>query len=168
MKIKLRGLGQGEHAYTFDEPAAEYGLGRDEFPGTVASDVAVTVQGKNYLVKIHSSVDGTFPCDRCLEPFTVSLRADATVVVTEDETLDPEHDQDNLLFLPAGEDSIELNEEVRQRVLLLLPMKKLCRDDCQGLDAETGEKLTPGTKNRVRENPIDPRWEALRKLKENK
>jgi uncharacterized protein len=44
-------------------------------------------------------------------------------------------------------------------------MKPLCRPDCQGLCVSCGKDLNLGACGCTRET-IDPRWEALKALKE--
>ena len=48
---------------------------------------------------------------------------------------------------------------------MAVPMKPLCREDCQGLCPECGKDLNLGPCAGAHET-VDPRWEALRALKE--
>jgi len=45
-------------------------------------------------------------------------------------------------------------------VVLALPFQPVCREDCPGLDPETGEKRTSSSEGPAREE-VDPRWAAL-------
>jgi uncharacterized protein len=115
-------------------------------------------------VVVAGEVDATVPqtCGRCLEAFPVTVRA----------SLD-------LRFMPrpASADSLELSPDdfetdfyadnqldlgavVETETTLALPMKPLCRPDCQGLCPGCG-----GNRNLVRcacpERPPDPRLGGL-------
>ena len=51
-----------------------------------------------------------------------------------------------------------------ERVQMAFPMKPLCREDCKGL-CRRAARIEPGSV-RLRARGFDPRWEALKALKE--
>ena len=53
MKLKLRGLKEGEHKYSLAEPITKYGLDIDQFSDDLQIDVEINVQGKNYIKKFN-------------------------------------------------------------------------------------------------------------------
>jgi uncharacterized protein len=76
---------------------------------------------------------------------------------------------------PAGEEVqylspdmniLDLGEDVRQFLILAVPQKLLCRDDCKGLCPECGVN-----RNKVQcectTQEIDSRWEGLKKMSLN-
>jgi uncharacterized protein len=56
-------------------------------------------------------------------------------------------------------DEIDLNDIVREHVLLGLPMSPVCREDCRGLCPQCGAELNLGPCGCTA--PRDPRWNAL-------
>lgn len=123
-------------------------------------------------IRMRGSFQGEFqaPCARCVEPVLHSLAAEF-----------------DLLFRPRGVDdigseraisaqeteigyyedgSVELEDVLREQVLLSLPAKTLCRLDCKGLCQSCGQN-----RNLVacdcEVTRSDPRWSALAGL-ENK
>jgi len=166
MKIKLRGLKEGEHSFSFVESAPVYALDPERFAGGINSTAAVDVQGYNYYIKIATDLGVNLQCDRCLDPFTRQLRVETRVIYTEDPSLDPEHEQEGLYLLPANDDTADLTEDVRQSILLGMPVKVLCKESCGGLCPQCGV-------NRNREKcscvakTDDSRWEALKNIKMN-
>ena len=70
-------------------------------------------------------------------------------------------DNDELILVESQE--IDLDELVMSDLLLTLPMKHLCREDCKGLCAQCGKNLNEGDCG-CKKKPVDPRLEALRKL----
>jgi uncharacterized protein len=78
---------------------------------------------------------------------------------------DQEVAEDDLGVSFYKDDAIDLRQVIREQFYLSLPMKPLCRDDCKGLCPVCGI-------NRNREVCscesawVDPRFDALRKLKE--
>jgi len=164
MKLKLRGLSQGEHQFSFDEPVKDYGLDAELFRGNIDSDVRVDVQGKNYYIRIASTVSAAFECDRCLDSFVRDISVEIRIIYTEDRSLGPDDDTEGLHFLAANEDVVTLDEDLRQNLMLAVPMKKVCCDDCKGLCPVCGGNLNKKSCGCVVEN-VDSRWDALKKLK---
>ena len=59
--------------------------------------------------------------------------------------MEPEDsDSINIAYLPPDADKIILDDDVRDYVLLGIPMKKLCKDDCKGLCIKCGKNLNEG------------------------
>ena len=113
-------------------------------------------------------------CSRCLEPFALpvdrefdlrSLPSTAAEPVAEDEEAEIEVDDVSMTFY--RDEQIDLNELVREQFYLALPMKPLCRPDCQGICPQCGtnRNLAPCTCNPQWE---DPRLAGLKTLITNR
>ena len=96
-------------------------------------------------------------CVRCLDP----VLGDVAVEFQElygypDRVLDDDR-ADGELVLDG--DLIDLDQAVRDAVVLALPRAPLCRDDCPGLCVQCGARLAddPGHAH----STTDPRWAAL-------
>ena len=107
-------------------------------------------------------------CARCLEPVrqVVDREFDLfyhpiTDVPGEDELHVPKGEEE--LGFYQG-DGLLLEDVAKEQVILALPMRTLCREDCRGLCPQCGC-------NRNRESCScavrtgDPRWEVLKKMK---
>jgi uncharacterized protein len=97
----------------------------------------------------------TAECSRCLEPLGDSL------TLGIDELFEP-HPVDGETY-PLDGDSIDLEQVVRDSVLLELPAAPHCRADCRGLCPSCGADRNGGDCGCV-ESDDDPRWAALRSL----
>ena len=65
-----------------------------------------------------------------------------------------------------GKTGLLLEDVVREQVLLSLPGRTLCREDCKGLCAHCGQNLNVATCNCSKAAEThDPRWGALQSLK---
>ncbi|MFC1554589.1 DUF177 domain-containing protein [candidate division KSB1 bacterium] len=166
MEIKLRGLKQTEHNLTFSEPPEIYSLDETIFAENLNSEVTVGVQGKNYYIKIFTNTDVKFECDLCLEDYISLYEVKTVLVYTEDPNLDPENEQDDLFFLPKGQDVIDLTKDIKQNLQLNIPMKKICKENCKGLCSECGINLNNKKCDCLKEI-IDPRWDALKEIQNN-
>lgn len=61
-------------------------------------------------------------------------------------------------------DGIELEDVLREQVLLAVPLKSLCREDCRGLCPHCGKNLNQEGCS-CSEEVEDPRWEALKDIR---
>ena len=82
-----------------------------------------------------------FQCDRCLKefpleiPFEISRKADAS------KSVDDEGEE--VLFFP-DDSSVDIDLLIEDEVLLNLPVRTLCREDCKGLCPVCGKDLNRG------------------------
>ena len=126
-------------------------------------------------VKAKGRVETTvvLQCDRCLEEFLLEVREDfevefrpqASMSLREETRLSPE---DLEVIFYEGE-LIPVDELVREQVILAIPYKKLCRNECLGLCPFCGKNLNRGPcgcKNRTR-GPFAVLKELLEKKKSN-
>jgi uncharacterized protein len=73
------------------------------------------------------------PCARCLEPARISLDVPLTVTFVDKaaETGGDTDDEDDVVFFDG--DEIDLGTELRDEILLAMPINPLCQDGCLGL-----------------------------------
>ncbi|MGB8508548.1 MAG: DUF177 domain-containing protein [Pyrinomonadaceae bacterium] len=108
-------------------------------------------------------------CDRCLTTINrpVEIEFDTTFVhasaansLGENVELQPD---DLLLDFYEGE-TLNVDDLVREQILLALPMHSLCNDECKGLCPDCGANLNAG-EHVCERREIDPRWAALAELR---
>jgi uncharacterized protein len=103
-------------------------------------------------------------CARCLEP----IRDDVEVTLQELFVYDDaggEHasdDEDDEVSTLQG-DLLDLEQPLRDAVVLALPFQPLCREDCPGLCPDCGARLADEP-DHAHEAAIDPRWARLTEL----
>ncbi len=112
-------------------------------------------------VLVTGTADGvaTGECSRCLEP----LELDVTVHLTElyaypTSTTEATSEHDEVRHVV--DDHIDLTEALTDAVVLELPLRPLCGEECPGLCPDCGERLAvlePGHRHET----MDPRWAAL-------
>jgi uncharacterized protein len=66
-------------------------------------------------------------------------------------------------WLQSDQETIVLDDEVRQSILLAIPLKALCREDCRGLCPECGADLNED-EGHSHGAEVDPRWAKLAEL----
>jgi uncharacterized protein len=105
------------------------------------------------------------PCSRCLEPFTVAVDAPLDLrylpqALAGNRDEDPDDDPTTTFYT---DDRIDLAQVVREQCYLALPMKPLCKDDCQGLCPMCGTNLNH-ERCSCQQTWVDPRLAALQAL----
>lgn len=99
-------------------------------------------------------------CVRCLDPVEGGVIVEVQELYAYPESeADPEADEEGLRVV---DDMIDLEQPVRDAVVLALPPMPVCREDCPGLCAECGARLADDPSHQ-HEN-TDPRWAALAEL----
>jgi len=107
-------------------------------------------------------------CSRCLEPFSFPVDVSFDLMFLPEATVSAD-DEKEVGAEDVGvsfykDDEIDLADVMREQFYLALPMKPLCRDDCQGLCPVCGTNRNTGTCT-CKSDWVDPRMEALRKLR---
>ncbi len=110
----------------------------------------------------------TSPCSRCLAPSAVLVNApfELTFVPAESEPEAAEIEvTEELADLATYEnDEVDIEELLREELLLALPMAALCSEGCKGLCPTCGKNLNEGP-CACEPAPKDERFSALRNLK---
>lgn len=104
-------------------------------------------------------------CDRCLKQKTVPIETvfDVTYVPAADyvEGEVAELHEEDLAVSVYRDEVIDIDELVREQVLLAIPSRALCSEDCRGLCPVCGANRNE-TACECEAKETDPRWEALR------
>ncbi len=98
--------------------------------------VRVTRTPQGLLAEVKLSATTQADCVRCLEPFTQPLAADFSELYAFDKRSVTESG----LILPEN-GHINLAPVLREFMILDIPIRPLCREDCKGLCSECGTNL---------------------------
>lgn len=171
MRIELENLegrkGDFAHVYQPDElnPVDErVSLTQ---PATVSGTVRLS--GHEVLVEGHVDTRAQVECDRCLKPVELPVNADfALEYITgadyESSSAAALSEEELSVSVFDGQ-AIDVDEIVKEQVLLAIPARTLCREDCKGICPECGNDRNTGECN-CTPNEIDPRWAALKDFKQ--
>lgn len=97
-------------------------------------------------------------CDRCAEDLERTLKYSFSHILLE--AVEDEND-DEIIEVPGL--LLELDELAYSDILLALPTKYLCSEDCRGLCPQCGANLNEGNCSCITDT-IDPRLAVLRDL----
>ncbi len=134
----------------------------------IQGDCTLLRTQRSILVKCALDTEVELTCSRCLSKFRQHLEIrfeeeffPTLDVVSGTPMSSPE---DSSAFTINAQHTLDLTEAVRQYIVMAIPMKALCKEDCSGLCPTCGKNLNEG-KCDCPKDDTDPRWSKLAKLK---
>jgi len=145
--IDLGGLRPGASRVHLEAPAPDLELPASTWSGNVAGDFAVDRNGDRVAIRGRLGATVSLECVRCLRSFDQTLDIPFEVFADragsghrfEEEALE----RDDYMKFHDGR-RLDLGEEVRETLLLELPIAPHCREDCRGLCSRCGADLNQG------------------------
>lgn len=165
---------QGKHqSFLEDEGPLNERLGGEatdsglQFAGPVQVWMTLSRSGRVILVKSRIEARVKCVCARCLDPFTLTLHSeiqtslkpkpDPRLASSEEIELSREDLQTDFY----EEEVVDLSPLVQDQVLLTLPPKVVCQEECRGLCPRCGKNLNRGT-CQCQGAEVDPRLASLK------
>ena len=169
MRIELENLegGKGNFAHVYQPEELNPVDERIQLtePATVTGKVRLS--GNEVFVNGHVETRAQVECDRCLKSVELPVHSDfALEYITGDEyesSVAAELTEAEMSVSVFDGNAIDVDEIVKEQIVLAVPTRMLCREDCKGLCPECGTDLNSGECKCVK-NDIDPRWAALKNL----
>lgn len=132
------------------------------FTNKIDADVEIQKFSDKYFIKVGLTTASQLTCDRCLVEYDQNFRTRFQLVYSKHAS--SQSSDDDYRFIDEKVVEIDLSDDIRENLLLMIPMKRLCREDCAGLcptcGANLNDEMCP-----CKAEAIDPRWEKLKKLK---
>jgi uncharacterized protein len=173
MKVKVLELREGENLLELRETSASLDMGflSNAFKSEIPVKLWLHKRENEIVVRGTASLVVTEECSRCLESFDHKFdvqfeafcdkigarKGDEEAREAEGETFTVSHDGKIL----------ELGPCLREAIVLSLPIRPLCKEDCKGLCPLCGRNLNEGSCNCQRDK-FDARWNMLERLKKEK
>ncbi len=107
-------------------------------------------------LKLKVSTEVRIPCSRCLEFFNYPLEFHM------DERISNEDVEDDEVLVVNG-DNLDITEMLENSIIMELPTKKLCNEDCKGLCQQCGINLNKSSCKCDNFN-VDPRLAKLKDM----
>ncbi|MGH7815576.1 MAG: YceD family protein [Candidatus Binataceae bacterium] len=174
MKIRIDHITAEARELSFAEPETEINrilaagpIREYRLEGPIAVSMSIYRAGFDLFLSGDLRAPAMAVCARCAEefaapggrPFKLVMSPKAAGADTNSELR-----IDDLEFSLYAGDEIDLSPLVREQILLALPTRPLCREDCRGLCPHCGVNLNRAECGCRAENH-DPRWTALLSLK---
>ena len=141
--LDLARLSQGASRICLEGDAAAVGLG-DSWSGRVVGDLSIQRNGDRITIRGRIQATLAVECARCLKrlelpvdaPFDQFSERSGTGSRRDEEALE----RDDYMTFHDGR-RLDLSEQVRETLLLEVPITPWCRDDCKGLCPRCGVDL---------------------------
>ncbi len=150
----------------FDLPIT---VGDNTSPDIAHVSVKISRLGKRVIVDGSVNISLSFKCSRCLGdfPFPQDIIFSGEYKPAGKSVEEGKHELagNELDISYYTDDEIDVREVINQQVLLTVPMKPLCDEECKGICPGCGKNLNEGSCT-CKENEIDPRLAPLEQLRE--
>lgn len=124
----------------------------------------LSVLGEDVLLKLNVEAQTSLYCDRCGEKFESIVSGHLTTLFTPDPLKIEGAEGGELRLFDSRASTLDLTPDVTDALILAVPEKLICQESCKGLCSQCGVNLNRASCT-CRKDEIDPRWDALKKLK---
>ena len=165
LKFKIFEIPEGQSQRTVQLQPEDLNLGDVPFKrGSVKIEFYKTVE----FIRTNFSISATVEliCDRSLDMFEHQVEKDYEVLFKTEKVAESADENGATRNLDTKYQQIDLEQDVRDTILLVLPVKKL-HPRFLDQDGKPKEFFSQQFGNTLEEDEdyIDPRWEALKELK---
>lgn len=167
-EVSFSGLKNGKHEFKFEIDKTFFQLFETEQEFTNPRIAVNVLLDKHttfleFEIKIHGLVE--LVCDITNEDFDYSIENEIKILVNFGEEYDDSNE--DVITIPSGEHAFNVAHLIYENVMLSIPMKKISPnvsdEDLKVLDQFSPKEIEEAEEE---EHESDPRWEALKKLKD--
>jgi uncharacterized protein len=169
MRIEVDQLEGGSKPFAHVYAPEELILDEESARLTEAPQITGSARRRGNEVRLRGQITARaeVDCDRCLKSSAVPIETqfDVTYIPASEYGLNQtaELQEDDLLVSVYEGDAINVDEIVREQILLALPARALCGEECKGLCPVCGTDRNISA-CACEERETDPRWTALKNL----
>jgi len=172
--VSFAGLSLGKHDFEFHVTQPFFDLFEFEQDFRNPSlKVQLILDKKNNFLELGFNLSGTveLDCDLTNEPYNQELNGKSEIIVKFGEEFDDSDDE--IWVIPHGEHSVNIAQMMYEMTLLAIPVKRIHPDvqngksDSEMLDLLNLYSLGEDDDENSDNEETDPRWEELKKLKNN-
>lgn len=131
--------------------------------GPLHLEVELDAVVEGILVRGTVDVDLEIPCARCLKPQRLEPTVPVAELFTDPRRVEEDDDEDGYR-IDDDLAHLDLGPLLRDTVVMEVPVRVLCRDDCQGLCPVCGQDRNEADCGHRPDEEPDPRWAALADL----
>jgi uncharacterized metal-binding protein YceD (DUF177 family) len=168
--LSFAGLKQGKHQFKYEVDNTFFeNFGFEEFNSS-SLIIDAELDKRNTIMDLFLKATGSvnLNCDVTNEPFDLDIDASMDLVIKFGDTFND--DNEDLLILSHGDYEFNIAQYVYEMLVLSIPQKRVHPGVEDGsLDSDVLDKLeelrVSIPEEKSNSNDIDPRWDALKKLK---
>ena len=163
--VAFSGLKNGKHEFKFEVEQSFFDLFETEQEFTNAHiNVDVALEKHTTFLDLEVIISGKVDliCDITAEEFSHPINNSIKILVKFGEKYDDSNEE--IITIPQGDSAFNIAQMIYEAVMLSIPMKKIS-PNVTDEDIELIEQFSPKIEE-DKEHEVDPRWEALKKLKD--
>jgi len=151
LQVAIKAIGESGLERTIDLGPEWFSRCREEDPqlefsgGAVNGSVRLEKHGRDILVRGRVQGHLQLACSRCLEDFDAPVEGDFDLLlVPRPGQVSGEVEELSAADLDVdyyAREVLDLEAIIREQIILLVPLKPLCREDCQGICPRCGAVL---------------------------
>ncbi|MFP4014266.1 MAG: YceD family protein [Chitinispirillaceae bacterium] len=167
MLIDVRLVPQGHSEIVQDSMLESVKDNLPPFSEPVRCSAGVDRTGDTIVVNLHFEGCFKIECSRCLESYWAPVSSDMLLILKEEAgKFGPSREDDAAdFYFDTNHDVVDLSSAIFDEIMIALPLKPLCSEDCKGIEVNDPDIRISSDSHKPEEKQIDPRWEALKKLK---
>lgn len=166
MKLILKELKNGINHFSFKAEGVDLDIKPEEidFSSEVKMKFSVLKVGNSFNCQGDIKTRLKLECARCLTEFVQPVTSRIEFILEmDDEKIGTDTQDDDYQCISKETITYDLNPRVRETMILTLPIKPLCQEDCKGLCQFCGTNLNEKSCSCSQEM-VDPRWNKLKEL----
>lgn len=141
------------------------GVGVDQVR-SVVMNLDIQESEEEYFCQGSATAVVSLECARCLELFDFEVESKIDFIICAESSrsrYENTVDNEDYVYFEGNDLEADLTDTVRQVVLLGIPMKPVCSEDCPGICSQCRANLKEDRCD-CTEDEIDDRWDGLRAL----
>lgn len=167
--VSFSGLKNGKHEFKFEIDKTFFQLFDTEQEFTNPRiDVEVLLDKHTTFLEFEIKIKGLVElvCDITNEDFDYPIENEIKILVNFGEEYDDSNE--DVITIPTGEHAFNVAHLIYENVMLSIPMKKIS-PNVSDEDIKILDQFSPKSieETEEEEHESDPRWDALRKLRDN-
>jgi uncharacterized protein len=168
--IEFKGLQEGLHEYEYKVDNKFFEHFDESLIKNGGVRVEVAFEKRSAFLKMYFKISGWLElnCDRCLDEYQQEVELATELFVKYGEETQFE-EGDNVIWVLPEEHYLNLAQVIYEYVTLSIPLRHVHPNETgeNSCNKEMLERLNIGIDIEEEEEEIDPRWAALKKLKNN-
>jgi len=166
-EIAFFGLSAGVHQFNYKLDNAFFEQFNKSPVKNAKIEVLLFFDKKNNFFELTFKLDGWINtlCDRCTEDYKLEIMDDHKLFVKLEDYQQAQNTNEDIIYINRNETHLNVTQFLYEFTVLSMPIKKSCNLNKNGLPEcgkDFGKYLT--SPKVIEKPPIDPRWEALKKL----
>lgn len=169
-KIPFAGLELGKHEFEFEIDDKFFSFFEYSIVEKASLKAQVNLNKLEAMLQLHFHIEGTvgLECDTCLKEVNYPLDVEEDVAVKfEREDWNEEEKNEDIIVLSDHDHELDIKNLLYEYITVAIPYYPKCEMAGEECDPEMTKIIHKDLSPENKEEEIDPRWEKLKRIKNN-